>query len=461
MNPKPINFSLSIVNANPSQTSVSQKIALSFVGVGLLIVLISLVANNMLYDKGLFFVAALISIGFGSIWYTYQLYKDQPKGIKNNGIFFKDISSRGVVAWLLGIILTGFYVCLYWFPQYLQGLITLFNPLSKILRGGKVADQWFVYGSFYTISVVLMGIKMMFKYKHSRYQLIRTASVMFFQLGFAFLIPAFLISMQQPELYFSYFFPLAYYQGTPQAFESYQSIAHTTNLGLWYFGFGLAMFFIGTPILTYFFGKRWYCSWVCGCGGLAETAGDPFRHLSDKSLKAWQIERYMVHGVLVMVLTMTTLLWVNVMTNRSILNDFSEIFYKFYAFWIGSTFSGVVGVGFYPILGSRVWCRFGCPMAAWLGLCQKYFSRFRITVNGGQCISCGNCSTHCEMGIDVKAYAQRGQNIVRASCVGCGICSAVCPRGVLKLENTGDDLKQRTDKLKAFYFDNKDIKVNL
>jgi ferredoxin len=39
------------------------------------------------------------------------------------------------------------------------------------------------------------------------------------------------------------------------------------------------------------------------------------------------------------------------------------------------------------------------------------------------------------MGIDVRAYAQAGQNIVRASCVGCGICSEVCPRGVLKLEN--------------------------
>jgi len=39
------------------------------------------------------------------------------------------------------------------------------------------------------------------------------------------------------------------------------------------------------------------------------------------------------------------------------------------------------------------------------------------------------------MGIDVRAYAQKGQNIVRSSCVGCGVCSAVCPRGVLKLEN--------------------------
>jgi polyferredoxin len=113
----------------------------------------------------------------------------------------------------------------------------------------------------------------------------------------------------------------------------------------------------------------------------------------------------------------------------------SEDLRKTYSFLIGSIFSGVIGTGFYPIFGNRVWCRFGCPMAAILGLQQRLFSRFRITTNGGQCISCGNCSTYCEMGIDVRAYAQKGANIVRASCVGCGICSAVCPRGVLKLEN--------------------------
>jgi len=106
-----------------------------------------------------------------------------------------------------------------------------------------------------------------------------------------------------------------------------------------------------------------------------------------------------------------------------------------YGFYIGSIFSGVIGTGFYPILGSRAWCRFGCPMAAILGFQQRLFSKFRITTNGGQCISCGNCSTYCEMGIDVRAYAQKGENIVRSSCVGCGICSAVCPRGVLNLEN--------------------------
>jgi hypothetical protein len=32
--------------------------------------------------------------------------------------------------------------------------------------------------------------------------------------------------------------------------------------------------------------------------GLAETAGDPFRHLSDSTQKSWKIERW-IHSVLV------------------------------------------------------------------------------------------------------------------------------------------------------------------
>ena len=118
---------------------------------------------------------------------------------------------------------------------------------------------------------------------------------------------------------------------------------------------------------------------------------------------------------------------------------------------VGSIFSGVIGTGFYPILGNRVWCRFGCPLAAYMGLIQRFKSRFRITTNGAQCISCGNCSTYCEQGIDVRWYAQRQQNIVRASCVGCGICSAVCPRGVLKLENGPEDGRLDITKLPSIH----------
>jgi ferredoxin-type protein NapH len=202
---------------------------------------------------------------------------------------------------------------------------------------------------------------------------------------------------------------------------------------------GILLIIVGVPTFTYFFGKRWYCSWVCGCGGLAETVGDPFRQLSDKSVKAWKYERYIIHGVLVLAVVMTTVTIANYFSGFSFLGNATNQLHSFYGFAIGSAFAGVVGTGFYPFMGNRVWCRFGCPLAAYLGIVQRFKSRFRITTNGGQCISCGNCSTYCEMGIDVRAYAQKGQNIVRSSCVGCGVCAAVCPRGVLKLENGNEE----------------------
>lgn len=96
--------------------------------------------------------------------------------------------------------------------------------------------------------------------------------------------------------------------------------------------------------------------------------------------------------------------------------------------------AGVASVGLYPVGGTRVWCRFFCPMAALLGLVQKVW-RYRIAVKENMCISCGMCSKYCEMGIDVRAYAQANESFTRASCVGCGMCAEVCPRGVLRLEN--------------------------
>ena len=61
------------------------------------------------------------------------------------------------------------------------------------------------------------------------------------------------------------------------------------------------------PLLAYFLGKRFYCSWVCGCGGLANTAGEPFRHLSDKSPTAWRIEKVSIYSVLFLSLVATAI----------------------------------------------------------------------------------------------------------------------------------------------------------
>jgi ferredoxin len=321
---------------------------------------------------------------------------------------------------------------LYWWPEYLENLIRQLDGLSQALRH-KPADQWFLYGTFYTLAVLLMGFRALLKYKHSAYHRVRTTSVIFFQLVLAWLIPGLLLALQKPEFYFSYFWPLKYDYLFPGTLDYLRRDGQA--LGTFMVFWSVVMSFLATPVLTYFFGKRWYCSWVCGCGGLAETAGDPYRHLADKRREAWRYEVSIVYTILGFIIVVTALLWLNTYLGGKLLGRSSDEFSRTYGFFIGAIFSGVIGVGFYPILGNRVWCRYGCPMAAYLGLLQKHFSRFRITTNGGQCISCGNCSNVCEMGIDVKQYAQRGEPIIRAACVGCGMCSTACPRGVLNLEN--------------------------
>ena len=374
-----------------------------------------------------------LSIGLaaiGALLFFFPGLKTPP-GIKHNGIFFSSVMNRGLPGILLGVFLISFYIMLYWFPEFLVNLIILVDPVSQLLKGMQ-ADRWFLYGFLYTIAVTVMGIRMFIKYRHNRYQLIRTTSVIFFQFSFAFLMPAILERLHQPGMDLKNAWPLNY---TFFMDWNLNSLLGSGKLGIFMFVWGIILSLVIIPLFAFLFGKRWYCSWVCGCGGLAETLGDPFRQLSNKSVKAWRIERGLIYSVLVFAIVMTAMQIVNYTSNGVIFGNYTWRVNQAYSFLIGAAFAGVVGTGFYPLMGNRMWCRFGCPLAAILGIVQKFKSRFVITTNGGQCISCGNCSTYCEMGIDVRWYAQRGQNIVRASCVGCGVCAAVCPRGVLKLEN--------------------------
>ena len=382
-------------------------------------------------SPGLFLFLTYVLCIVGALMYILPKIKDGPPGIKNNGLFHRAMTSVGWLGILTGSFLIAFYVILYFFPEYMTNWIIMVDPVSQFLKGSE-AGRFFLYGFIYTLCILVMGVRMMIKYRHSKYQIVRTASVMFFQTSFAFLLPEILLRLNKPYFDFKNIWPLDY----DFFFDNELStLIESGSLGIFMLGWGIALIIIGVPVFVYFFGKRWYCSWVCGCGGLAETLGDPYRQLSDKSLKSWKVERWMIHAVLAFAIVMTGGVLYTYWTGNSQILGFSSYDVRsVYGAWIGAGFAGVVGTGFYPLMGNRVWCRYGCPLAAYLGIVQRFKSRFRITTNGGQCISCGNCSTYCEMGIDVRWYAQRGQNIVRSSCVGCGVCSSVCPRGVLNLE---------------------------
>lgn len=317
----------------------------------------------------------------------------------------------------LSALIISFYCALY-FTDW-------FEPLVHLLG---VPDKWFLYGTLYSVLMIVGGAWYLKSHGNNRYHKIRITVNVLIQVSLGLSLPYVMKFFGQPDYYFSYFWPLKYEYMFPG----------TLNYLPWYLAlYSVVGALVIVPFGALFFGKRWYCSWVCGCGALANTFGDPWRHMTSTSTAAWRFEKVGIYSVLVFILVATAMMFGDWFGGNQIgwFHETAEWTKYIYGFLVGSILSGVIGTGVYPILGPRVWCRNFCPMAAILGITQKA-GRFRIAVKPDMCISCGNCSTYCEMGIDVRGYAQQNESFTRASCVGCGMCAHVCPRGVLKLENS-------------------------
>lgn len=197
--------SLSIANPEPKGTDLIQKFGLALAGLGVL--MLFLAWGNLPIPSTLGLTIALGGILLGTTIYAWRLYAKQPNGIKNNGVMFKSLTSRGVLGWIIGVVLTGFYIIIYFYPEYLgykasganEGFVALFDPLSMFFKG-KPATQWFLYGTLYTVSIVALGIKFLFKYRGNPYQIKRTLVVVAAQLFLAYLIPEILAGLNYNDV---------------------------------------------------------------------------------------------------------------------------------------------------------------------------------------------------------------------------------------------------------------------
>ena len=97
----------------------------------------------------------------------------------------------------------------------------------------------------------------------------------------------------------------------------------------------------------------------------------------------------------------------------------------------GILLAGILGYGLYFWYSGRMWCRFACPLAAWMHIIAR-FSRFRIVVDQKKCISCNACTTVCHQGIDIMDFANKGKHMQDPECVRCSACVQACPTQVLQ-----------------------------
>jgi ferredoxin len=57
---------------------------------------------------------------------------------------------------------------------------------------------------------------------------------------------------------------------------------------------------------------------------------------------------------------------------------------------------------------------------------------YQVAADASRCVQCGICGYNCPVGIEVREYARRGQNVTDSRCISCGTCIEKCPRGTLR-----------------------------
>ena len=188
--------------------------------------------------------------------------------------------------------------------------------------------------------------------------------------------------------------------------------------------------FIIIPLFTIRYGKI-YCSYICSCGALAETVGNGFRHRGPKGDTPRKLEKYgYIFILLATIATIADLMgWAPVLWLKG-----ETDLLGWYDFWVGTFLAGAMAIGLYPFLGQRIWCRMWCPLAFWMNFWGRW-STFKITPEKGKCIDCNVCNQFCQMGIDIKGRALRGEPVTLADtpCVGCQECIVRCPMQILHL----------------------------
>lgn len=262
---------------------------------------------------------------------------------------------------------------------------------------------WFFYSLLYTSLVIIFGL-MILKKRREKYIRKRTISLIFAQLLLAFIIPVYVLTSLGSSILLPW----------PLEIRSFYPGRSTLTLA-----YGVFLL-VSLIILVYLYGKRVFCSFLCTCGALAETVGDPFRKYAPRRgvAKVLDFREFILIAAIIA-------------TVAAFLGNYKPAMW--YLLLINLVIAHAVALSAYPFYGGRIWCRYFCPLGSILGRISA-IGRFAILSNPDLCINCKICSRICHMGIDVAHYAARGEPLKHRHCVGCGECIYACPKGALKFK---------------------------
>lgn len=364
------------------------------------------------------------------------------------------LAASFVYLWKSGGSLTALFRERGWFPfglgEHLRGLGSAHGLLAPTLE-----EPGFYYALVYTVAVCAFGIRRV-RRTPTPYVRAQTATLVAVQVVALFLVPYFVL----PALGRIGAFDQGWGAAVADALFPTTEGGHGreywrafglvlawplfvwnlfTDQPLWaWVAIGCVQTFVIVPLLVWRWGKGAYCGWVCSCGALAETMGDGLRERMPHG-PAWNRLQMLGQVVLAAALVLLGLRIAGWIAPGSWAEDaFRSGLYGGdvlgipldYYHLVDVTLAGILGVGLYVGFSGRTWCRFACPLAALMHIYAR-FSRFRIFADKARCISCGACTSGCHQGIDVMAFAQRGDAVEDPQCVRCSACVSRCPTGAL------------------------------
>jgi len=199
-------------------------------------------------------------------------------------------------------------------------------------------------------------------------------------------------------------------------------------------GFILLGYVFGTISVFGFLFGRFICGWVCPIGALQDLVRFVrFKVFKKKAPRLFSL-RWVKYGVLFLI-PVTSYAFKELFYTRfcpvgGITGTFPTLATDWAGWVIGPDFAiKVVSVSLFFVLVivvARGWCRFLCPLGAWLSFYNKV-TPLHISFDKDKCVDCGLCTKACPMNIDVP------KNRRSLECIGCTRCLHACNKDALSL----------------------------
>lgn len=196
-----------------------------------------------------------------------------------------------------------------------------------------------------------------------------------------------------------------------------------------------------TILTTILFG-RVFCSYLCPLGAIQEwlrSLGRKMGVKKDLELPASvdKYARYLKYPIMIFIAYYSfktgDLFFRNYDPYNALMHFGNEYEEKMFAY-------GILAIVLFSALFSKNWwCRYLCPMGAFLAIIKK-ISPFKIVRDNKSCVSCGICDKVCPANLNIK----NADAIKSVDCISCLSCVSDCPESSLKAKTFGKVITKKT-----------------